>query len=393
MKKNTISQTSLIIGLLILNTLVISCATAQKVTIVEGTFTHPFYKWSLSHLDGWKIKESHPSDVIFVAERQQMMISVRAIPVNSGNSLDNVASYVLNTWPPPHFRLISGKTITLKNGLPALEIIHHIGTGMNGKSRKIIVIVNGQGFLIDAETFFDSWDASELYFEKIINSFTLSGGVEGQKPGMEADYLYVLAAIYGLGGKYVEAESPYKQSLEIRQKTLGSDHLDVAASLYGLAVVYAEQNKYAEAEPLYKQSVEIREKTLGPDHPDVAASLYSLALVYKRQGKYAEAEPLYKRSLEIMEKAYGQDHPYMANPYYGLGSLYNKQGKYAEAEPLYKRSLEIMEKAYGPDNRNLLLCLTGLAEVYEAQGKHAEAELLYKRKQDIVDKMLKIDHP
>ena len=351
MKKNTISQTSLIIGLLILNTLVISCATAQKVTIVEGTFTHPFYKWSLSHLDGWKIKESHHSDVIFVAERQQMMISVRAIPVNSGNSLDNVASYVLNTWPPPHFRLISGKTITLKNGLPALEIIHHIGTGVNGKSRKIIVIVNGQGFLIDAETFFDSWDASEPYFEKIINSFTLSGGVEGQKPAMEADYLYVLAAIYGLGGKYVEAESPYKQSLEIRQKTLGSDHLDVAASLYGLAVVYAEQNKYAEAEPLYKQSVEIREKTLGPDHPDVAASLYSLALVYKRQGKYAEAEPLYKRSLEIMEKA------------------------------------------YGPDNRNLLLCLTGLAEVYEAQGKHAEAELLYKRKQDIVDKMLKIDHP
>jgi tetratricopeptide (TPR) repeat protein len=56
----------------------------------------------------------------------------------------------------------------------------------------------------------------------------------------------------------------------------------------------------------------IREKALGPDHPDVAASLNNLAELYRAQGQYAQAEPLYKRSLAIVEKALGPDHPNVA---------------------------------------------------------------------------------
>jgi tetratricopeptide (TPR) repeat protein len=51
----------------------------------------------------------------------------------------------------------------------------------------------------------------------------------------------------------------------------------------------------------------IREKTLGTDHPDVATSLNNLALLYSTTGKYSEAEPLYKRALEISEKALGNE--------------------------------------------------------------------------------------
>ena len=38
-----------------------------------------------------------------------------------------------------------------------------------------------------------------------------------------------------------------------------------------------------------------KNKALGPEHPDVAASLNNLAGIYKAQGNYAQAEPLYKR--------------------------------------------------------------------------------------------------
>lgn len=386
MSKNIIMQIGSIVGLLILNSLIYSCVTTQKVAIVDGAFTHPVYKWSLSHLNGWKIKESSQYSVDFINESQQQYLSVHVIPVVFCSSVDKFAEYIGNTYPLPHFRLVSERTITLKNGLPALEIVHHIGTGVVGKSRKIVVIANGQGFLVDAETFLDSWDASEPCFKQIIDSFVVEGDIEGQKPKMEANYLYVLADISRLKGEYVEAESLYKQSREIREKILGLDHPDVASSLYGLALVYSEQRKYAEAEPIYEQALEIREKVLGPDHPDVGEILYSLALLYNRQGKYTEAEPLYERSLANLGKAYGWDHPYVGDPSYGLASVYKKQGRYAEAEKFFKRSLKILEKAYGPDNRNLTLSLSGLAEVYEAQGKYAEAESLRKRIQDIVMK-------
>ncbi len=39
--------------------------------------------------------------------------------------------------------------------------------------------------------------------------------------------------------------------------------------------------RYDEAEPLYKRSLAIREKALGPEHPDVAASLENYAALLR----------------------------------------------------------------------------------------------------------------
>jgi len=69
------------------------------------------------------------------------------------------------------------------------------------------------------------------------------------------------------------------------------------------------QGDYAGARPLYERSLAIREKALGADHPDTAASLNNLGLLLQSQGDYAAARPLYERSLAIMEKALGADHP------------------------------------------------------------------------------------
>ena len=80
-------------------------------------------------------------------------------------------------------------------------------------------------------------------------------------------------------GRYSEAIPLAQRALAIREKTLGPDHLDVAASLDNLANVYQAQGRYAEAEPLHKRSLAIREKTLGPDHLDVAIALTNLALL------------------------------------------------------------------------------------------------------------------
>src|SRR6516164_9748661 len=70
-----------------------------------------------------------------------------------------------------------------------------------------------------------------------------------------------------------------------------------AAELDQQALRLRQQGRYTEAEPLYQQALAIREKALGQDHPDVAASLNNLAVLYYSEGRYAEAEPLYKRAL------------------------------------------------------------------------------------------------
>jgi CHAT domain-containing protein len=208
-----------------------------------------------------------------------------------------------------------------------------------------------------------------------------------------ANSLNNLASLYDSQGKYAQAEPLYQRSLAITEKALGTNYLFVAISLSNLAELYRNQGKYAEAEPLAKRALAIREKALGTDHPDFATSLNNLALLYYNQGKYTQAEPLYQRSLTITGKALGTDHPDFATSLNNLALLYYTQGKHAQAKPLYQLSLAIREKALGTDHPSVANSLHNLASLYESQGKYAQAEPLAKRALAITEKMLGTDHP
>ncbi|MCZ7385043.1 MAG: FxSxx-COOH system tetratricopeptide repeat protein [Candidatus Methanoperedens sp.] len=202
-----------------------------------------------------------------------------------------------------------------------------------------------------------------------------------------------LALLYHSHGKFDEAEPMYRRALEIREKSQDKDHPDVAQSLNNLAELYRAHGKFIEAEPMHRRALAIREKSFGSDHPDVANSLNNLALLYDSQGKYAEAEPLYRRALEILEKSLGTDHPDVATSLNNLALLYKTQAKYEKAEPLYRRALEILEKSLGTDHPDVATSLNNLAELYRAQGKYAQAEPMFRHALEIREKSLGEDHP
>ncbi len=144
--------------------------------------------------------------------------------------------------------------------------------------------------------------------------------------------------------RFVEAEELCKQSLEIREKTLGQDHLDVADSLNNLGVLYHDQGKYDEAEQLHKRALEIRKKVLKPDHPDVANNLNNLALLYHKQGKYIKAKPFYIQAIKITEKSLGQNHPDLATFLKNYAGLLRKINWNREAVKMEARAKAIRAK-------------------------------------------------
>ena len=213
------------------------------------------------------------------------------------------------------------------------------------------------------------------------------------QPLLQASLLMTLSEIYDEMGLYEAAESPARSALEIREKALGPNHLDVAQSLNNLASIWRKQGKLEEAEPFTKRSLEIREKALGPNQPDVAQSLNNLAIIWWNQGRLSEAEPLLRRSLKIREEALGPNHPDVAISLNNLATLYAGQGKLAEAEPLYRGSLEIWEKALGANHPDVATSLNNLATLYVDQGKLSEAEPLLKRSLEIRERALGPNHP
>src|SRR5437667_998388 len=110
-------------------------------------------------------------------------------------------------------------------------------------------------------------------------------------------------------------------SIALAQASRVGDELAEARRLNQDAAMLHDSGKFPEAVPLLQRALAIREKTLGPEHPDVAASLDNLAGLYRVQGKYREAEPLYRRALAIEERTLGREHPVVAASLDNLAGL------------------------------------------------------------------------
>ena len=77
-------------------------------------------------------------------------------------------------------------------------------------------------------------------------------------------------------GDYAQAELLNKKALSIMQATVG-DGLQTTTYHTNLASIYAAQNLSAQAESHYRAALDLTEKALGKDHVDVTQRIYDLA--------------------------------------------------------------------------------------------------------------------
>jgi tetratricopeptide (TPR) repeat protein len=97
---------------------------------------------------------------------------------------------------------------------------------------------------------------------------------QAQSPDL--DDLYRRGVELYQAGRYADAVPIVEQFIKVAAATLGEESPTYASGLGDLAALDQALNRTAEAEDLFKRALDIREKTLGPDHPDVAKMLNSL---------------------------------------------------------------------------------------------------------------------
>jgi hypothetical protein len=71
----------------------------------------------------------------------------------------------------PGFRVVSRRSVQLADGLPAIELVTEMGVGTVGHSRRLFMMVADTAYIIDAESFRESWSMLEPVFNRIIDSF------------------------------------------------------------------------------------------------------------------------------------------------------------------------------------------------------------------------------
>ncbi|MCL2624472.1 MAG: tetratricopeptide repeat protein, partial [Planctomycetaceae bacterium] len=202
-----------------------------------------------------------------------------------------------------------------------------------------------------------------------------------------------IAGVYDSQGDYAKALKWFEKALAVYEKVLGMEHPDTAMTCNNIAAVYRVQGIYAEALKWFEKARDICEKVPDNEYLDTSATYNNMALLYKNQGDYARAMELYEKALAIREKVLGKEHPLTAQMYNNIALVYKDQGDYAKALELYEKALAIREKVLGKEHPDTATTYNNIAGVYVNQGYYAKALEWYEKSLPIIEKKLGKEHP
>jgi tetratricopeptide (TPR) repeat protein len=171
-------------------------------------------------------------------------------------------------------------------------------------------------------------------------------------------------------------------ALEIREQHFEADHPAIAETLYYLAKSYfdvkrpSSSGKYGKAESLFMRALEIRERQLGTEHIDTVETRLSLAQLYQYRDRYSEAEQLYLSSLKILELAWGHESPKLGNVLNQIANFYALYEKHNEAKVFIQRYDHIQELRIQSKSRTKTVASGELSrDVWEPNALHLKNRL------------------
>ncbi|HMN96878.1 MAG TPA: serine/threonine-protein kinase [Phycisphaerales bacterium] len=159
-------------------------------------------------------------------------------------------------------------------------------------------------------------------------------------PAAEATVRSVLGGVALNLGDLDRAERDFSRALERRRTERPVVAVALADAEHDLARTAFFRGRFAEAETLYRASLERRRRALGADHPEVATSLVHLASCRRRLGDFAEAESLLIEALDV-RRALGEPAS-IAATINNIGSLRREIGDPGGALERYRESLALL---------------------------------------------------
>jgi tetratricopeptide (TPR) repeat protein len=252
----------------------------------------------------------------------------------------------------------------------------------------------------------------------------------------ELGYLYhQLGLVKHEKGELKNAIAYYEKALEMKQKYLSSEHVDLAVTYTNIGSVYQSLEEYSTALQYYEKVLKIRQNYLPPGHELLAitynniGSTYQLmgeiltALSYyekasrtkiderrmarlhelieedtigfqhKLMGEYSTALSYYQRHLNITHKPRGINHPLLTVTYSNIGSVYSSMKKYPNALSHYQKTLKIQQKVFPSYHPSFAITYNNIGLTYLSMEEYLESLSFYEKALEIQHKTLPPNHP
>jgi serine/threonine protein kinase/Tfp pilus assembly protein PilF len=216
--------------------------------------------------------------------------------------------------------------------------------------------------------------------------------LQGQ-PDVQAALMDTMGRAYYRLGLYDSALPMLKDALELRRKTLGAEHVDVASTMNNLALVFHAKGDFGSAEQLYRDALVMRRKLFGERSSETATSLNNFGLFLKDKGDYEASESNLRQALNLRRALFGSVHIDVAETLNELGVLLHRKGSFSQAEPMAREALEMRKQLLGEDHPAVAESTNNLATLLDSMGRLAEAEPLSRQALALYRRLLGDEHP
>jgi serine/threonine-protein kinase len=190
-------------------------------------------------------------------------------------------------------------------------------------------------------------------YERAHKHFKLALELRKKLPPKDADLAETLTGL----GNLALYEQHYKQALDYfttAKKTCdevnGPDTADTANILNDMGQAFQFLGQYTEADSSYRQALDIRRSKLSATDPAIASSQMCMAALAFKKRDYVTSEKLFRDALAIDSKAFGTDNLVVSQIYFSLGILYQQQKKNEQAAEYYQKALEIQKQKLEPSS-------------------------------------------
>ncbi|CAF4142251.1 unnamed protein product [Adineta steineri] len=194
-------------------------------------------------------------------------------------------------------------------------------------------------------------------------------------------------------GEYPEALTYYEKSLAIKQKTLPSNHLNLADSYINIGTAHYHMGDYPKALSYYEKALAIQQKTLPSSHTDLALSYIGIGLVYDKMGDYPKALSSHEKALAIKQQSLPSNHPDLGMSYNNIGNVCYSMGDYPKALSYYEKALVIQQQSLPSNHPDLGASYNNIGAVYENMGNYSKAHSFYERAVQNGQQSLPSNHP
>ena len=192
-----------------------------------------------------------------------------------------------------------------------------------------------------------------------------------------SDNLYSMAVLLTFRGEYEEADSLFRESIQLSIKFTGENSAGTLSTKLYHAKMLLERKKTIEAVALLEDICNARKEHFGAKYFATIKCLEHKAHALKDNGMLAEAEILYDKVLNEYDNQLGESHYMTSTVRLGYGHLLILQEKPVVAEKWIRDAIDLLaQQEYSYQNKNTMEAKGLLGLALKEQRRFIEAEKL-----------------